>query len=161
MEEWPKPISEFPVSQFNHGWTLTHAGKKTLMEMAFEKFKSGRNTAEKMDYAWNFFVHACHLKEWIEHFSGIKDFKKSWTDNLKYSQNQYWKMCYDICNKSKHFILTRPKITNEIAVIVSPKMVDGVLVDVCYIRFEDNYMPLELLMEEMIKFWNSFFREEL
>lgn len=161
MENWPKPISEFPINKLSHGYQITHAGKKELMRMSYMKFKSGRNSAEKMDYAWNFFVHACHLKEWIEHFSGIKDFKSSWTDNIKYSENEYYKMCYDICNKSKHFVLTRPQVTNDISVLVSPEMKDGVLEDVFYLKFDDKYIPMIVLMDIMIKFWDLFFSEEL
>ncbi len=154
-----KPLSELSLKGPTNGLTLTHMGKKRLMENAYKKYIAEDNHLNKLEYMYSFFFHAYHLREWIQHFSGMNNFKSIWKE--KYSSNSYYNICHDFWNKTKHFILTRPEISANVSLMETTFMKDQKNCIVHYLRFDNTYIEMEELMSELIKFWEDFFNKEL
>src|SRR5258706_7328155 len=53
-----------------------------------------------------FFIYCYHLKDWIQRDSSSR--LRGRVENY-INANEYLRICADICNRSKHFVLTRPR----------------------------------------------------
>ena len=53
-----------------------------------------------------FFIYCYHLKDWI-----LRDSSSRLRENVEgyINSNECLRICADICNRSKHFVLTRPR----------------------------------------------------
>jgi hypothetical protein len=154
-----KHISEFPTTGISFPFTITHSGKLSLLERSYERFKHSNNFQDTIDNVYMFFTHAFHMKEWIQHFSGKRNFQENWKAN--YADNEYYLLCQDFCNKSKHFKLSRPEVTNDIALIQRDDYSCGDKVTIFYIKYADHFIEVDVLMKHLIDFWKNYFRKEL
>lgn len=154
MTEWPKNISTLPTDKPVFNSTLLHPGKIEFLRQILDAFKKTDNRAEKQIWIFAFFDHAYHLKDWFKNFTLIQNFDTIWK---KYSDNLYFKICRDFCNKNKHAKVSHPSISNNVRIIEIHEN-DKI---VFYIRFEDQYIPAEYLMNKLVEFWTEFESKEI
>lgn len=99
-----KHISEFPKTGISFPFTITHAGKLSLLESSYERFKHSNNFQDTIDNVYIFFTHAFHLKEWIQHFSGKKTFKRIGKQTMRTINNIYFVKTFVINQNTLNFL---------------------------------------------------------
>jgi hypothetical protein len=67
---------------------------------------------EYLDYLTSFFIQAWALKEWIKNDDNIKI--KGFDIEKECEKYPHLMLCADLANKSKHLILTKPRINADI-----------------------------------------------
>ncbi|NQU83241.1 MAG: hypothetical protein HQ536_00870 [Parcubacteria group bacterium] len=95
--------SENLESQYRH---MERAHDKIIND--FEGKSFSKNSKERLDIVYDFFLVCYHLREWIKKDSkvdqAVKDNLPTFTGNNSSVQFQ---MCRDLCNKFKHVVLER------------------------------------------------------
>lgn len=161
-EEWPKPLSEFKPRGISNPFTITFSGKKWFMEKAYENYINAEKKKDKMDQLYSFFIHSLHLYDWVKHMVKWEDFKSIWAE---YETNKFWRLGWNFTNKTKHFRLTKFRdkedMTNNVGLMEESGLKNDGSDYRIFIRFDQEYIPVDVLMEELIHFWNEFFRNEM
>lgn len=76
----------------------------------FESQKKSKNSEERLDDVYDFFTVCYHLREWIEKDKKVgQTIKDKLPTFTKEDSPVQFKMCRDLCNKSKHANLEESK----------------------------------------------------
>lgn len=93
------------------GWYGSFERVKRFYEMYIKEPDSNK----KLDYALSFFIFSYHLRDWILNYEDIdkQEFDKQW--NLFIQNYPVIKISRDICNVSKHLIITQESVDKNFA----------------------------------------------
>lgn len=114
------------------------------------------------DIVYAFFQNCYHLRDWVVH-----DHLKSDNEVKAFVEGNEWmKICHDICNGSKHFLLSRSKSESNIEETPTFRPVENGNVKEMRFNFtiadQSLVLPIEYtpisIATECVKAWNDFLK---
>jgi len=121
------------------------------------------NTDYKQDDVYSFFIHCYQLKDWIQN-----DTKSGIVQKLVerfVHQNESLKICGDICNGIKHFVLDQPKMGTGASILKSNYVLNLGAEPTIKIKYkvigDNKEFDAFTVATEAINLWDKFLSEQI